>query len=72
VAYAHVHEEMRRKLDDRSENFIFVGYSEKSKAYRMYTLVTKNLIVRRDVKFQEDKYRDTQTNEIMVYLIPSI
>jgi hypothetical protein len=30
VAYAHVPEEMRRKLDDRSENLIFFGYSEQS------------------------------------------
>ena len=34
VAYAHVPEEMRRKLDDKSQKCIFVGYSEESKAYR--------------------------------------
>ena len=28
VAYAHVPEELRRKLDDRSQKYIFVGYSE--------------------------------------------
>jgi hypothetical protein len=72
VAYAHVPEEMRRKLDDRSEKCIFVGYSEQSKAYRLYNLVTKKLIVSRDVKFQEDKSWDNQTNEIIVDQIPSI
>jgi hypothetical protein len=72
VAYAHVPKEMRRKLDDRSEKCIFVGYSEQSKAYRLYNPITKKLIVSRDVKFQEDKSWDNQTNEIIVDHIPSI
>jgi hypothetical protein len=47
VAYAHVPEEMRRNIDDRSEKCIFIGYSDQSKAYRLYNLVTKKLIVRK-------------------------
>ena len=39
VAYAHVPEEMRRKLDDRSHKCIFVGYSEESKAYKLYNSI---------------------------------
>jgi hypothetical protein len=72
VAYAHVPEEMRRNLDDRSEKCIFVGYSEQSKAYRLYNPITKKLIVSRDVKFQEDKSWDNQTSEMIVDHIPSI
>ena len=34
IAFAHVPEELRKKLDDRSEKYIFIGYSEQSKAYR--------------------------------------
>ena len=34
VAFSHVPEELRKKLDDRSEKYIFIGYSEQSKAYR--------------------------------------
>jgi hypothetical protein len=72
VAYAHVLEEPRRNVDDRSEKCIFVGYNEQSKSYRMYNPITKKLIVSRDVKFQEDKSWDNQTSEILVEHIPYI
>jgi hypothetical protein len=35
VAYAHVHEKLRKKLDEKSEKYIFTRYSEHSKAYRL-------------------------------------
>ena len=34
VAYAHVPKELRKKLDDKSEKYIFLGYSNQSKAYK--------------------------------------
>jgi hypothetical protein len=42
VSFCHVLEELRKKLEDRSEKYIFIGYSEQSKAYRLYNPVTKN------------------------------
>ena len=54
VAYAHVPEELRRKLDDRSQKCIFVGYSEESKAYRLYNPITKKYVINRDVLFKEE------------------
>ena len=51
VSYPHVPRELRRKLDDRSEKCIFIGYSEQSKAYRLYNLITKKLIASKYVKF---------------------
>ena len=53
--FAHVPEELRKKLDDRSEMYIFIVYSEQSKAYRLYNRVTKKFLVSRDVKLIEDK-----------------
>ena len=55
VAFAHIPNELRRKLDKKSEHCIFTGYNEQHKAYKMYNLVTKRVVVRRDVKFIEDK-----------------
>jgi len=72
VAYAHVHEDLRRNPDDRSEKCIFVGYSEQPKSYRLYNPITKKLIISRYVKFQEDKSWDDQTSEILIEHIPSI
>ena len=42
VAYALVLAELRRKLDDKSEKCIFIGYSEDSKAYTLYNLISKD------------------------------
>ena len=49
VIYSHVPEEIRRKLDDRSEKCIFIGYSEHSKPYKLYNPIKKKFIVSRDV-----------------------
>ena len=43
------------KLDKKSERCIFTGYSEQHKAYKLYNPATKKVVVRRDVKFNEDK-----------------
>jgi hypothetical protein len=58
VASAHVPEEMRRMLDDRSERFIFVGYSEESREYRLYNPITKKYVINRDVHFKEEEAWD--------------
>ena len=36
LAYAHSPDALRNKLDDKAEKFVFVGYSERSKAYKLY------------------------------------
>jgi hypothetical protein len=53
IAFTHMPSELRKKLDDRSEKCIFVGYSETSKAYRLYNLISEKLMLSRDVKFLE-------------------
>lgn len=58
VAYAHVHEEIRNKLDDQSENCIFIGYNDVSKAYCLYDPITKKLIINKDVEFKEKEAWD--------------
>ena len=55
LAYCHIPGDTRTKLDQTVERGYFVGYSETSKAYRIFIPGTKRIIVRRDVKFMEDK-----------------
>ncbi|PHT36714.1 hypothetical protein CQW23_24414 [Capsicum baccatum] len=56
IAYSHVPEQLRKKLDDRGEKCIFIGYDERSKAYRFYNPLTKKVIISRDVEFDEADY----------------
>ncbi|GMI80680.1 hypothetical protein HRI_001737300 [Hibiscus trionum] len=56
IAYAHVPEQIRKKLDNRGEKCIFIGYDEKSKAYRLYNPLTKKMIISRDVEFDEAEH----------------
>ena len=52
--YIHITKEKRTKLDPSGKKGIFVGYSEISKAYRIYFLGFKNIDISRDVTFDED------------------
>ena len=38
-----------------AEKGIFVGYSETSKAFQIYIPAQRKVVVRRDVKFEEDR-----------------
>ncbi|KAH9310278.1 hypothetical protein KI387_044223 [Taxus chinensis] len=64
VAYAHIPNERRKKLDDKGERCIFVGYSEQSKAYKLYNPITKNSIIRRDVQFIEEQACDGSVDKL--------
>ena len=55
VAYEYVPKKIRGKLYDQSEKCIFTGYSEQSKAYKLYKIVTKKSIISRDVVFKEQE-----------------
>jgi hypothetical protein len=65
IAYAHIPSELRKKLDDKSEKCIFTGYSETSKAYKIYNPITKKLILSRDVKFLENQFWNDSENQQM-------
>ena len=56
---------MRRKLDDRSQKCIFFGYSEESKAYRLYNPTTKKYVISRDVVFKEEEAWDGSIDKLV-------
>ena len=53
VAYAHIPKENQKKLDKKGEKCIFIGYSHETKGYRLYKPESKELIISRDVIFDE-------------------
>ena len=55
IAYAHVPDQRRSKLDDKSEKLVFIGYDKRSKGYKLYNPITKKIVVSRDVRFNEEE-----------------
>ena len=53
--YMHVTKDARRKLDPTAEVGIFVGYNDTPHNYRVYFSDSRKTVVRRDIKFQEEK-----------------
>jgi len=53
IAYVHVPEEKRSKLDPIAEKCIFIGYSSEQKGYRCFNPSIRKLQVSRDVMFDE-------------------
>ena len=54
LVYLHVPKDKRMKLDHSGKNGIFVGYSDSSKAYRVYIPGYKMIEISRDVTFDKD------------------
>jgi hypothetical protein len=53
ISYAHIPNEIRRKLDDKARLGIMVGYE--LNGYRLYDLVTKRIFRAKNVKFNENE-----------------
>ena len=45
VAYAHILDELRKKLGNKGQKCIFVGYFEDTKTYKLYDPVTRKVIM---------------------------
>ena len=56
IAYAHVPDAPRQKLDKKAEKFRFIGYIVQSKGYRLLDESTRKVFVRRDVVFNESDF----------------
>ena len=54
IAHVHVPDESRAKLDDKSEKFIFIGYDNNSKGYKLYNPNNGKIVINRDVVFDEE------------------
>ena len=54
--FVHVPNSTRKKLDPKSKKCIFMGYSQESKAYRLYDPEAKKIVVSRDVVFWEQPH----------------
>lgn len=56
VSHVHVPDSKRDKLDDKNINCVLLKVSEELKAYILYNHVSQNIIVSKDVEFEEDMH----------------
>ncbi|WJZ98853.1 hypothetical protein VitviT2T_017352 [Vitis vinifera] len=55
LCFSYVPQVKRDKLDKKAEPGVFIGYSNSSKAYRIFQPQNGKILVSRDVKFMEDR-----------------
>ncbi|CAM8959850.1 unnamed protein product [Rhodiola kirilowii] len=70
IAFAHIPDQKRKKLDDKGEKCIFLGVSEQSKAYKLYNPVTKKIVISRDVIFDEERIWNWGEKDMLPKQIP--
>ena len=63
IAYAHVPDQERTKLDDKSKKYMFIGYDPSYKGYRLYNSSSRKVIFSWDVEFDEEGTWDWSTQE---------
>jgi len=67
VAYAHIPDQRRTKLGDKSKRYIFIGYDEKTKGYKLLDPISKKVMVSRDVRINEASEWDwNNSSEVMI------
>ncbi|KAJ3692026.1 hypothetical protein LUZ60_012376 [Juncus effusus] len=67
VAYAHVPDQRRTKLDDKSKKFVLIGYDEKTKAYKLFDPIGRKVMVSRDVHVNEERAWDWNNKDEMTH-----
>ena len=58
VAYVHIPNNQRKKLDAKSKKSIFMGYPEGVKGYKLYDPISRKFTCSRDVIFLEKNFHD--------------
>ena len=53
IAYVHIPDELRSKLDPKAKKCVFIEYSLEQKWYQCYNPFTREIRVSRDVVFEE-------------------
>lgn len=61
-AYVHVPKALRKKLEPKSRKGLMMGYSETSKAYRIWDIDSRKIVEARDVLFNEDSVTNSASH----------
>jgi hypothetical protein len=59
IAYAHIPDAKKKKLDDKGEKCVFFcGINEGSKAYKLFNPLINKIMTSRDIVFDEENTWD--------------
>lgn len=61
--YAHIPKELRRKLDEKTKEFVFIRYIKNAKGYCLLDTSIEKITLSRDVIFLDE---NSKSNEIIV------
>jgi hypothetical protein len=64
-AFIHIPKAKRKKLDAKCHPGMFLGYSDKSKAYWVWDKITRRVVITRDIIFHENTTSDFSTTSIL-------
>lgn len=71
IAYALINLHAHKKLDEKAERCIFIGFFSHSKAYRLYNPLSRKILIRRDAMFDEvanyNKKQHNRDNYILIF-----
>ena len=72
VSYVHIHSQLRKKLDPKSEKSIFIGYPDGTKGYKLYSLKSEKFLHSKSVLFHEDEFLtfDLDMKDQKLFLFP--
>ena len=64
--------QIKKKLNDKSGRYIFISFALSSKGSKLYNPNNGNIIVSKDVKFNEEEAWDWDAQEYTMILFPSM
>ena len=67
IAFKHIPDTKRRKLDKKSSKCVFVGYPEGTKGYKLYDLEKKSFVRSRHIIFQERTFHNFKSKESLEF-----
>jgi hypothetical protein len=56
VYWAHIFDDFRKNLDEKSHSCIMMDYSEELKSYRLFDPIKQQIIISRNVRFDDKCY----------------
>src|SRR5271163_673564 len=68
-AYMHISKSKRTKLTQRAKKLKLIGYHDEKKAYRLWDPVAQNIVISRDVIFDESAVLESPPTVILPVLI---